>query len=512
MEEEDGAASAASSCVSVRSDGVTQTPPPYSHGPAAIIGQRSQSPAPSCVSMRSDWSRDRPPGFSNEPAPTMSFNHGAQLTIGQRSQSPVSSCVSVRSDWSKDRPPYFSHEPAATMFFNHGAQLTIGQRSQYPVSSCVSVRSDWSREIDPPDFSHEPAATMFFNHGAQLTILADCGLSGTHCEVVASALKSIPSHLTELEMSKNKLQDSAVKLLCAGLESPNCRLETLRLWSCGLSEISCDYLAAALKSNPSHLRQLDLRYNDKLQDPGVKHLCGFLESPGCKLETLRLKSCGLSEISCDYLAAALKSNPSHLRQLDLSDNYNLQDPGVKHLCGFLESPGCKLETLRSIGDCGLSEISCDYLAAALKSNPSHLRELDLYKNNKLQDPGVKHLCGFLESPGCKLERLLSEHLSVSGTSDTNWNFKSGSEAAHAKTVSGCRDLAVPGIVTSPEAELLTSADSGALKPKRHPELADSHPQLQLPQPGVSTPAGPASALTGGSGEPRQPSISAGAPV
>uniref|UniRef100_UPI000D315F9F protein NLRC3-like n=1 Tax=Maylandia zebra TaxID=106582 RepID=UPI000D315F9F len=260
--------------------------------------------------------------------------------------------------------------------------------------------------------------------------LTQCRLSETHCEVVASALKSNPSHLTELDMSENNLQDSGVKLLCAGLESPNCRLETLRLMDCGLSDIGLDYLAAALKSNPSYPTEVDLSGTySNLKDPGVKHLCGFLENRRCRFETLRLVRCGLSDIGLDYLAAALKSNPSYPTEVDLSGTYsNLKDPGVKHLCDFLENRRCRFETLR-LEDCDLSEISCDYLAAALKSNPSHLRELELSWNNNLQDPGVKHLCGFLESPGCKLET----------------------------------DLAVPGIVTSPEAELLTSADSGALK-------------------------------------------------
>nr|WPK86621.1 NLRC3-like protein 91 [Sebastes schlegelii] len=238
-------------------------------------------------------------------------------------------------------------------------------------------------------------------------LLSGCYLSDTHCEVVASALKSNPSHLRELDLSVNNLKDSGVKLLSAGLESPNCRLETLSEDSSSnvLNQLQLSdrfFRKTALKSNPSHLRELDLSDNLNLKDSGVKLLCSFLEIPHCRLETLRLETCSLSEISCAPLASALKSNPSHLRKLDLSDN-KLQDSDVKLLCGFLESPHCRLETLR-LRYCRLSEISCASLASALKSNPSHLRELDLRGNN-LKASDVKLLSDLVKSPHCRLETL-----------------------------------------------------------------------------------------------------------
>ncbi|XP_034150821.1 NLR family CARD domain-containing protein 3-like [Esox lucius] len=229
--------------------------------------------------------------------------------------------------------------------------------------------------------------------------LSGCGITEEGCASLVSALKSNPSHLKELDVSNNDLKDTGVEKLSALLKDPQCRLETLRLSGCGISVLAS--LVSALKSNPSHLKELDLSNND-LKDTGVEKFSALLRDTECRLETIRLSGCGITEEGCASLVSALKSNPSHLKELDLSNNQP-EDSEVKELSAMLKDPQCRLKTLKLSG-CGITEEGCASLVSALKSNPSHLNELDV-SNNDLKDTGVEKISALLKDPQCRLETL-----------------------------------------------------------------------------------------------------------
>ena len=131
------------------------------------------------------------------------------------------------------------------------------------------------------------------------------------------------SSLRELDLSNNDLQDSGVKLLSAGLQSPRCILQTLGSIFLNL----CFYKAITL----SEFQHISMKM--------VKFMEFFL----CAL--CRLSGCQVTQEGCASLASALSSNPSHLRELDLSYNHP-GDTGVSLLSAGLKNPQWRLDTLR----------------------------------------------------------------------------------------------------------------------------------------------------------------------
>ncbi|XP_051793931.1 NLR family CARD domain-containing protein 3-like [Acanthochromis polyacanthus] len=67
-------------------------------------------------------------------------------------------------------------------------------------------------------------------------LLSDCNLSERSCGALSSVLSSQSSSVTELDLTNNNLHDSGVESLSAGLESPHCKLEALRLSGCLVTE------------------------------------------------------------------------------------------------------------------------------------------------------------------------------------------------------------------------------------------------------------------------------------
>ncbi|AWP15850.1 PRY domain containing protein [Scophthalmus maximus] len=264
----------------------------------------------------------------------------------------ASSCpgrLSLKSNASMGLPENFR---GAEVPASEGVQPAAAAASSCP--GRLSLKSDASMGL-PENF-----------RGAEVPAgegLNDCRLTANCCESLSSAVSSASSDLCDLNLSDNSLHDAGVELLCTGLQSPHCRLKTLTLNRCGLTQRSCVGLASVLSSPSSHLQELDLSDND-IEDSGVQLLCAGLRNVSCKLEILRLSFCSVTEKGCVFLASAVKSNPSHLRELDLSYNH-LGESGVPLVSEALEEGGCEFTKLRvdHNEECwlkpGLSKYACE---------------------------------------------------------------------------------------------------------------------------------------------------------
>ncbi|XP_076137634.1 NACHT, LRR and PYD domains-containing protein 3-like [Alosa pseudoharengus] len=217
-------------------------------------------------------------------------------------------------------------------------KMSEEQLAEFDLQKYIKTPEEDQTELLSPDEVFQkvlPAVTS--------ALLAECTLTEKSFESVATVLQS-PNSLIELDLSQINLKDSGVQLLSKGLSSPHCKLQTLRLADCKLTDKSCEIVASVLQS-PNSLQQLDLSDND-LGDSGIQLLSKGLSSSNCKIHTLRLSDCLISEKGCGFLAAALTSNSCHLQQLDLSYNHP-GESGLKLLSARLEDPVCKLTILRT---------------------------------------------------------------------------------------------------------------------------------------------------------------------
>ncbi|XP_062479352.1 NACHT, LRR and PYD domains-containing protein 6 isoform X2 [Pezoporus occidentalis] len=227
--------------------------------------------------------------------------------------------------------------------------------------------------------------------------LGGCSITAAGCRALASVLAAAPG-LALLDLSDNAVGDGGVRELCAALRGPGRGLRKLELWQCGLTELSCETLAAVLPDSPS-LAELHLGGN-AVGDGGVKRLSPGLRDPRCRLRSLRLWQCGLTELSCETLAAVLPDSPS-LAELHLGGNA-VGDGGVKRLSPGLRDPRCRLRSL-SLWQCGLLGACCEDVCSVLRAGCA-LETLDLSENN-LDNGSVRALCRALEQHPGSLQRL-----------------------------------------------------------------------------------------------------------
>ncbi|XP_051865273.1 NACHT, LRR and PYD domains-containing protein 3-like isoform X2 [Pristis pectinata] len=154
-----------------------------------------------------------------------------------------------------------------------------------------------------------------------------------NCHIHCEGLQRLGTRLHkchELGLGNNELGDSGVKLVCAALRNPDCKVQTLDLRVNGLTASCAQDLASALGTNCS-LINLYLGFN-QLGDLGMEQVSVALGKLDSKIERLILRGTSLTDACTEKLASALSTIPS-LKELDLGKNSftDRSVPALQHL-------------------------------------------------------------------------------------------------------------------------------------------------------------------------------------
>ena len=214
------------------------------------------------------------------------------------------------------------------------------------------------------------------------------------------------SKLTWLALQFCHITEQCLSTICEFFKSGHARcLQCLRLVSdeitaCGVSKL-CEVLDCELCPK---LTLLDLRFNGIL-DEGVKVLCNALfEHNLFTLTQLYLSYCSLTDECIPSLCDLLTDERCNLTVLTLSGNKDVSNEGLRMLCeSALRKEHCKLETLYLSG-CSVTDQCIPDLRNALQDEHCVLKELR-FSPKRFTQKGREDLLEIQTYKNCKARGL-----------------------------------------------------------------------------------------------------------
>ncbi|KAK3517593.1 hypothetical protein QTP70_012951 [Hemibagrus guttatus] len=279
-----------------------------------LQGKGSESPAPSCISMKSNESMERPLQFKDGDS---SFLHR---------HDPDSVAV---NEFQKK----FKLNLMKKFQFLHGVIINLGNQTLLSkIYTELYITEGVSGEVnnahEPLSEQDEPIRTMLTKGIGKTVSVQKFILDWAEGKANQDIHLIFPLPFRELNLMKDK-KLSLMELLH----------NTVRVSDVTESASVPVLLINLIKGNllPSALIWITSRPAAADQIPSE-----------CVHRVTELHECDMLDEGCVALSSALKSNPSHLRELDLSGN-KLGDSGMKSLSAVLENLHCKLEALRAMG-------------------------------------------------------------------------------------------------------------------------------------------------------------------